>query len=359
MPLNRRELLKTLSIAAALPSCKNLFSLEKNMFVVSAYKDRHYLDFFWGEELVLSLKSPSHSHSIEFSPSGTHLLGIDKLGSQSFVLDLKSLRFSPLKTEGYFYGHGTFITENMFLLSQGPRVSMSQSILDYPAGEIGLYRLENGKVKKIKMMNSSGSDPHDIHFKNQKVFVCNGGNDSNLSIFDKNLNLIKSFRLNDKTQSIRHLSFIDQSTAVLFTKTLSKSKKANIYKVNLKNGGISAFTTRKSFKDITENQVFPLGQIDKFLYASSPSGSVVLKYNIDNKTLDDFYPHHRAVFGGTKNDKILIGSKDKAGFLILDKNLRVLKKLTSPVHTRASGEHSSLVPKSAISLVLKNQKKEA
>lgn len=137
----------------------------------------------------------------------------------------------------YFYGHAQIDEKRQRVYFSQARVTETRNEFhrrDEP-GFIYAYSLPD--LKLVEKFPSYGADPHDMKILGDRLIVCNGGADSNVTLIDlETKKLIQDFKLNVDHLSLRHIEQVDDETFNVIPLSRDKNKACPPYKLSLKSG---------------------------------------------------------------------------------------------------------------------------
>lgn len=320
MGLSRRELFRAASALAVLSLiprdifASNSFSPE---VILSGYRldEKNLLKdaglHLGGPNLNHRIKLDNEIHSIISSREYDLKVFLPKLDRVGYFQrgDGPLQKFFPAHGK-YFYGHGVIDSIRGVLYTTQAKATKNKDDrvrLDHD-GFIFVYDLKDFKL--VDSFPAGGKDPHDFLMSGDQLYICNGGNNSSISVIDlKSKKLIKNYGFDDKDLSLRHIAKIDEENFAIATLRYIDRAPCDLYLLNTKHGLKRCFTPPEIGDHYMKGQLLSVLSHDRYIFATCPMmDSLLVWKNTGEFVAGQIIPRAANLCFSTKLQGIIVGS---------------------------------------------------
>lgn len=203
-----------------------------------------------GGNLDLRIKLDNEIHSIIYSKKLDLKVFLPKLDRFGYYQRGNGplVRFFPEKGN-YFYGHGVIDEERGVLYTTQALATKDRDDKSRLGHESYIFVNSLNDFSQVGSFSGFGKDPHDFLSSDDKLFICNGGHDSCISVVDlKTRKLIRKYQMKDSPLSLRHITKIDESNFAIATLGYTHQERCHLIHLNLENG-LTKFQTPDEVAD--------------------------------------------------------------------------------------------------------------
>lgn len=300
-----------------------------------------------GSNLDLRIKLDNEIHSIIHSKKLDLKVFLPKLDRYGYYQrgDGPLVRFYP-KKGNYFYGHGVIDEERRVLYTTQALATKDRDDKSRLGHESFIFVHSLDNFEQVGSFSGHGKDPHDFLCSDDKLYICNGGHDSCISVVDlKTKKLFRKYQLSDSPLSLRHITKIDDSNFAIATLGYTHQEQCHLVHLNLE-GGLSLFQTPEQ---VAGN--YMIGQLlsiicqGGYIYATCPMMNSLVVWSSEGKFIGGHVIPRAASLGFLPSEQgVIVGSgvDDEPARLarVIDSKL-IVSKL--PWAKSISGSHSLIL----------------
>lgn len=320
--MNRRNLFKYAGAGLILQACLPV----KNKGSVLSNPEQFYSGFRVGDAYVspggLVISSPLSTEKVKFANEIHSIIHSEKLGLKVFVSKLELLSYAQygnqpyveIKAEegNYFYGHGIIDEKrNLFYSTQAMKTNdRDDGARNNVKGYVYVHSLPEFEI--IDKFPTFGTDPHDMKLVNDQLVICNGGNDSSITILDMNSRkLVQEFKINIPHLSLRHIEPVNDQNFIVATLTSDLKKTTPLYGLNLKTGLRAYRTPVEIEKTFMRSQLLSICHYKGHIFATCPATHTVLAWDVSGEFVGGQRITAAAGLAVSKEfDALIVGSGD-------------------------------------------------
>ena len=359
MNINRRELLQILGASALLSSCGLLntrptdLPIESHETIFSGYRvGEAYVSTNAGIHMGSTnqnqrIQLKNEIHSVLYSPKHNVKVFVPKLELYAYA-QLGHGEIFPIEAGkgNYFYGHGAIDEKRNCVYFSQARITESRDDTDRSniAGFIYTYSLPDFKF--LGQFSSFGNDPHDLKIFNDQLLVCNGGQDSRVSVIDlESKKFVRDYRVRIKHLSLRHIDQMDEENFSIAPLTSDSNKPCPLYNLNLKTGLKPYIISPQLEMALLRFQLLSVLNFGEHVFATCPMTDSLIVWDRNGKFIGGAeIPSASNLAISKKLNGVIVGSgfhKEKARLVKIVNNQISIEKISWGEDI--SGAHSLIV----------------
>lgn len=300
-----------------------------------------------GRNLDHRIRLDNEIHSVVHSASRGLKIFLPKLDRVGYYQRGSGplVKFFP-KDGNYFYGHGVidevrgllYTTQAKATENKDDRVRLNHD------GYIFAYDLASFELQGS--FPTGGKDPHDFLLSKDALYVCNGGNDSSVTVIDLKTNKIReTYGFEDKDLSLRHITEIDGDNFAIATLRYVDESPCDLYLLNVESGLKKCFTPPEVGSHFMKGQLLSVLAHAGHIYATCPMMNSLLVWKTSGQFVaGQVIPRAANLCFSRRLQSVIVGSGEFGEparlATVIDNKLNI-KKL--PWAVSITGSHSLIL----------------